>query len=119
MLQLSGAHTHANEHGHVGVPETGISHIHSHQHDAAGASEANHGSAHDVHDYEDARDVSFFELASGTLKLPLAILALILLLSYYPRARTLASTNFAYPVLSGRHTRWRPPLRAPPSLASI
>ena len=112
MLQLSGLHAHANEHGYIGVPESANSHTHS-QH----LNDSDHNGDYHVHDYEDVRDVSLFELASGTFKLPLAILTLIFLFSFFPRIRTFVRTNLAYPVLSGRHTRWRPPLRAPPSLA--
>jgi hypothetical protein len=111
MLQLTGLHAHANEHGYIGVPETANSHTHSHASD--------HDGDHHRHDYEDARDVSLFEIASGAFKSPLAIPALILLFSFFPRTRTFARANLAYPVLSGRHTRWRPPLRAPPSLAQF
>ena len=113
-LQFSGVHVHADESGYVGAPETSFSHSHSHDdHDAA----AHHGGTrHDDHaaNYEGARDVSVLDLALGLFKLPLALLALFLLFAIFPRVKTLAGTEIAYPVLSGRHTRWRPPLRAPP-----
>jgi hypothetical protein len=127
MLQLSGLHTHANENGYVGVPETASSHTHSHhQHadaDLSGAfvaQQSAHSGDHDIHEHEDVRDISFFELASGAFKLPLAILALILLFSFYPHTRSFyRRASLAHPVHSGRHTRWRPPLRAPPQHVSI
>ena len=126
LLQLSGVHAHANENGYLSMPETGYSHVHitdhdhdtdhdtSHQ-DAHHHGEADHsGTADHSHDYEDARDVSIFELASGKFKLTLATLALVLLLCVLPGEGILVSTVRAERILSGRHTRWRPPLRAPP-----
>jgi hypothetical protein len=41
----------------------------------------------------------------------------VLLFIHVPRGRAFASADVVYRVLSGRHTRWRPPLRAPPQLA--
>jgi hypothetical protein len=122
MLQLSGLHTHANEHGYVGAPETAYSHVHTTDHghqpeqsDSDHVHELSLGSADHVHDYEDARDLSVFELASGKLKLSLAILAPAFLLCVSSGFPALLNPHFAYRVLSGRHTRWRPPLRAPPA----
>lgn len=123
ILQLSGLHAHANEHGYVGTPETGYSHTHTphHEHiaDHGGTDHGgtDHGGSHDVHDFEDLRDVSFFELASGKFKISLIFLALIFLFSFHPVARTLTPSFLSYRPLIGRHTRWRPPLRAPPAHA--
>jgi hypothetical protein len=120
-MQLSGVHVHADDSGYVGVPEASFTHSHGHHvHDNehhGGNAKVDHGHRGDsapAHDYEHAKDVSVPDLALGTFKLPLAIPAPILLFTEFPAIRTLASTDFVFPVLSGRHTRWRPPLRAPP-----
>ena len=125
MLQLSGLHMHADAHGYIGVPETPYSHIHTHEHhgllhhDGTGVAHADEDRAASGHDYDDARDVSLLDLALSTFKLTLATLALVCLFLISPRVGTPVRLHFVYPVLSGRHTRWRPPLRAPPLLASI
>lgn len=123
-LQLSGVHVHADDTGYIGVPETSFTHIHGHHdhHEAHHASvdstdHAGHSEASHTDDYEDARDVSLLDLALGLIKMLLAILALVLLFAVFPLIRTLASAGVVYPILSGRHTRWRPPLRAPPQHA--
>ena len=122
-LQLSGVHIHADDGGYIGAPETPFTHSHG---------RLDHGDAHHAggdtlghvdhdfgspHDYEGAEDVSLLELALGTFKMPLAILALFLLFLVLSRIRSLCASEFVYRVLSGRHTRWRPPLRAPPQPA--
>ena len=122
-LQLSGVHVHADDGGYVGAPETPFTHSHG-RHDHG---DAHHGSSdaaghvdHDsgpAHDYEGAEDVSLLELALGTFKMPIAILALFLLFLVLSRIRSLCASEFVSRVLSGRHTRWRPPLRAPPQPA--
>lgn len=125
MLQLSGLHLHADAHGYIGGPETSYSHTHTHDHhgadhhDRSDAADGDDASSAPGHDYDDARDVSLLDLALNTFKSTLAILAFVLLLPIAPRVRALACADLAYPILSGRHTRWRPPLRAPPPLASI
>lgn len=122
-LQLGGVHVHTDQTGYVGVPETPFTHSHGHHdHSAPHGGSANvepsgSGDTGPGRDYEDARDISVLDLALGTFKLPLAILALVSLFAAFPIVGRLASTDFAFPVLSGRHTRWRPPLRAPPEPA--
>ena len=122
MLQLSGLHVHADEHGYIGVPETSHSHSHTHGHHA----DHPHGSAHvdeesgaPGHDYDGARDVSLLDLAFSVFKLTLVFLVFVFLLTVFSQVRSLVGTGFVYRILSGRHTRWRPPLRAPPTLATI
>ena len=113
MLQLSGAHVHADETGYIGVPEVSYKHSHRHHHD---------GDAHhhdDVvggsdGDREDMRDVSLLDAALSTFKMPLALIVFLILIAVAPTFRLLVSTDYLCPILSGRHTRWRPPLRAPP-----
>lgn len=124
MLQWSGLHVHANAAGYIGGPETSYTHTHLHHEHRnsshSGASSGDHAapaSPSADHDYGDARDVSLFDKALFAFKLPLAILALVFLFAIYPLIRTLAGADVVYPVLSGRHTRWRPPLRAPPQTA--
>ncbi len=124
LLQLSGAHIHMGAEGYVGAPETSYSHDHGghdhhHGHHASDAS-SDHGPLAILasgNDYRDARDVSLLDQSLTAFKIPMAILALILLFMVLPGARKLASPDIIYPVLSGRHTRWRPPLRAPPQPA--
>ena len=123
MLQWSGLHVHADEAGYVGGPETAYTHSHAH-HDHHDALHADEWSDHVVpgdpsahHDYGDARDVSLLDQALVAFKSPLAILPLVFLFVVFPFIRTLVAAEIAYRVLSGRHTRWRPPLRAPPQPA--
>jgi len=120
ILQWSGLHVHASERGYVGGPETASTHSHiHHDHDTRHSQDRQgvSGNPDARHDYGDARDLSLLDLALVAFKLPLAILALIFLFAVFPFIRTLADPEIAYPVLSGRHTRWRPPLRAPPRSA--
>ena len=115
-LRLSGVHMHADAHGYIGSPEASFTHSHG-QHDH-GSSQAHGGAGHaDDHDHDDARDVSLLDHALGVFKLPMAILALVLLFAIVTIPGRLPIVEFAYPVLSGRYTRWRPPLRAPPQAA--
>ena len=106
MLQLSGAHVHADETGYVGTPEVSYQHSHNHHHDD--------GVGESSSDHEEMRDVSLLDAALSTFKMPLALIAVLVLIAVAPSLRLLFSTDYVYPVLSGRHTRWRPPLRAPP-----
>jgi hypothetical protein len=124
LLQSAGVHVHADDSGYVGVPEASFAHSHNHpDHDAAhhaGAESMGHagpGVSDHTDDYEGERDVSLLDLALGVFKMPLAVLTLVLLFAFVSRARTLAGIDFVFPILSGRHTRWRPPLRAPPQPA--
>ena len=126
LLQVSGLHAHTNENGFTGVPETGNSHVHSHRHDdhhrhpqPAGDEAPGKDDAAHSHDYEDSRDVSFFDLASGDTKSPSAVALLVFLFSVHEQRAGVAPNDFIHPVLSGRHARWRPPLRAPPHFANI
>ena len=121
MLQWSGLHVHASETGYVGGPETAYTHSHAH-HDHLDARHSEHhetasANGSGSHDYGDARDVSLVDQALVAFKLPPAILALVFLFAVFPLVRTFAGREVAYPVLSGRYTRWRPPLRAPPQSA--
>ena len=113
MLQLSGAHVHADETGYVGMPEVSYKHTHGHHHD----SDAHHlddGVETSDGDHEDMRDVSLLDGALSAFKMPLALTASAILVAIAPATRELFGTDHVHPVLSGRHTRWRPPLRAPP-----
>lgn len=116
FLQLSGVHVHADDTGYIGVPETPFAHGHVH-HSHGDAHHADDGDAGPMSDHEEARDVSLLHLALGVYKMPLAILALVLLFALFQSVRPFFSFDFVYRVLSGRHTRWRPPLRAPPQPA--
>jgi len=123
-LQLSGVHVHANLAGLVGGPETFFTHTHGRHDDHVarhgnghGSSAADHGDTPPARDYEDAEDVSLLKVALAIFKLPFTIPALILLFALIPRVDLLAGVDIVYPVLSGRYTRWRPPLRAPPPIA--
>lgn len=113
ILQLSGVHVHANDSGYIGAPETPFTHSHDH-HDAHHAGDEGAGP---VSDGEEARDVDLLDLALSLFKMPLAIMALVLLFVLFPNVRALVRLEFVRRILSGRHTRWRPPLRAPPQPA--
>jgi hypothetical protein len=124
FLQLSGIHVHADDNGYIGVPETPFTHSHGHHdhrdaHDAGAANpdQTGHGGAGQTDDYDDARDVALPDLALGIFKMPLAILSLVLLFATCPLIRIFIGVEIFYAVLSGRYTRWRPPLRAPPQPA--
>ena len=124
FLQLSGVHVHADDSGYIGVPETPFTHSHghhshkdAHHDDPLDAGHEDHGDIGQSGDYDAARDVSLLDLALSLFKLPLAILALVLLFALLPGIKAYVSFHFVYRVLSGRHTRWRPPLRAPPQPA--
>ena len=120
-LQLSGLHMHLNADGYVGTPQPAHTHrqnIHAHDHlghshEAHDAANIGADSAHDS-DYEGTRDITFDELALSQAKLPLALLPTIVLSTVFPNVLALPSLDVVHPVLSGRHTRWRPELRAPP-----
>lgn len=123
-LQLSGAHLHIGVDGALsGVPEVSYSHSHGHHHHDDGDHSPSAASHHDTKsaqsgdDLGKIQDVSLLDQALTTLKIPMAVLAVMVLFFRLPRARTLAGTDVSYPVLSGRYTRWRPPLRAPPQPA--
>lgn len=113
MLQLSGAHLHADEHGYVGAPEVSYSHTHVHP-DAGHVHQHADGGAHSAHDHDDARDVSLVDPALSSFKLPFALFALFILFALVPQFRIFGMAEFLFPILSGRFARWRPPLRAPP-----
>ena len=112
MLQLSGAHVHADETGYIGLPE--VSYKHSHGHHDDGDAHHHDAGAEDSGGDRDMRDVSLLDAALSTFKMPLALLAFLILIVAVSTFRRLISTDYIYPILSGRHTRWRPPLRAPP-----
>lgn len=123
-LQLGGVHVHADETGFTGAPETPFTHSHTHHdhdrsHHGSGlaADDGDHEEVNPAHEYDDATDVSLLDLALSTFKMPLAVLTLFLLFAVFPIRAALTGIDLAYPVLSGRHTRWRPPLRAPPQPA--
>lgn len=123
-LQWSGVHVHADDTGILSVPETPYTHRHTdhdrtdaHHHRAGSAHRDDHGHERPVDEYNDARDVPLLGLALGIFDLPLVLLGLVLLWVVIPQVRTLASPIIVYAVLSGRYTRWRPPLRAPPQPA--
>jgi len=142
LLQFSGLHFHADAAGFIGAPETSYAHGHDAHHDdhghgihghgihghgihghsvhgsaAQGGDHPAHGDADAPDDHGEIRDVSLLESVVGNYKLPFAIMAPVLPTTVLPRTKTLASVDIAYPILSGRHTRWRPPLRAPPQHA--
>jgi hypothetical protein len=127
-LQLSGLHMHLDAGGYVGTPQPAHTHrqsVHAHHslghshdaHDGAyRAGDVGEDPAHDS-DYEGTRDITFDELALSPAKLPLALLPMIVLSIVVSRVLALPSLDVVHPVLSGRHTRWRPELRAPPKAA--
>lgn len=112
---------HADAAGYIGVPETAYTHSHLHVDRGGHHSDAEHHHDADhatpAHDYEGARDVSPSGLALGPSKIPMPVPVSAVLFALLPRDGTLLSADIVYPVLSGRHTRWRPPLRAPPRSA--
>jgi hypothetical protein len=113
-LQLSGVHMHADDHGYIGTPEASFTPSHGqHDHDNPHA----HGGAGHADDHDDAKDISLLDPALGVFKMPIAILAFVLLCVAVSLLGGLPIVEITFPVLSGRYTRWRPPLRAPPQAA--
>lgn len=129
-----GRRAHSHDHGHPAIADEALSRvsIDAHasttaperavdddQHDAARLQADSHAKAGDAVDQEEnyagARDVSLLapliDASAGQLALAPSNSFLVV---DEPRAIAFVGTDFAYPVLSGRHTRWRPPLRAPP-----
>jgi hypothetical protein len=118
-LQLGGVHMHIGRDGYVGMPQGPHSHSqHSHRHSSdggIGGSMVDLDSHSSDHDYDGTTDVSITKLSAAAkelLAVVLLILAVPLLLRQAPRIRPIIAVR----VLSGRRTRWRPPLRAPPRL---
>jgi hypothetical protein len=100
-MQVSGLHMHASLEGNVGLHGTHV-----------------HGVGPDGHDRESETDVSFLEFSIGWVKhFPLLILFISAFL-----AIVVFSKHVWAPVTKTiralRYPRWRPPLRAPPSLVS-
>jgi hypothetical protein len=113
-LQLGGVHMHADDNGYVGSPSASFTHGHGHHdHDSSHA----HAGVGHAGDHDDTKDISLLDHALGVFKMPMAILALVLLFAIVAILGRLRIVEIAYPVLSGRYTRWRPPLRAPPQTA--
>ncbi len=121
-LQFSGLHSHVDAYGYVGIPQG--THIHGQgviHSDGKGAHVD--GTDIDGHehraetDYAGDKDVSIVELSIGTSKLFVFLvwIGLILLITLRPGEKIL--TNFSIPPPTGRHARWRPPLRAPPQFS--
>ncbi len=99
-MQLSGLHMHVNPDG-----AGGLHGAHVHETDSDG-----HG-----HTHEFDTDVSVFELATSWGKLdvvlPLLLFTLLIVVQSGRIVWTLAPDTFQY----RRRSRWRPPLRAPPT----
>lgn len=66
------------------------------------------------HDYDGTKDVSLIELSSGLSKLLLAVFWVAFALPILFLQYAGISPGYWLPVLGGRRSRWRPPLRAPP-----
>lgn len=116
-VQVSGLHMHVDAHGYAGTPQS--THVHSQDtHSHGGDKHRDHAALHE-HPHGDRshdgdKDVSVIELNTGGSKLViLAVwsgLSLLIPLTLGEKLSPLA----AVPRPVGRHTRWRPPLRAPP-----
>lgn len=118
-LQLSGLHTHVDADGYVGTPQgthvhgQGIIHSDGNGTHVDGADIDAHGHGGDT-DHAGDKDVSIVELSTGASKILLFLVWVGLLLLIVLELRNKISLNFVGPPPTGRHARWRPPLRAPP-----
>ena len=110
-LQLSGLHTHVDADGYVGTPQG--THVHGNGTHVDGAGIDTHGHGGDT-DHAGDKDVSIVELSTGASKILLFLVWVGLLLLIVLELRNKISLNFVGPPPTGRHARWRPPLRAPP-----
>lgn len=110
-LQLSGLHTHVDADGYVGTPQG--THVHGNGTHVDGADIDAHGHGGDT-DHAGDKDVSIVELSTGASKILLFLVWVGLLLLIVLQLRDKISLNFVGPPPTGRHARWRPPLRAPP-----
>lgn len=110
-LQLSGLHMHVDEHGYVGAPVGTHLHSQAAHHHGNGGELGDHS---DDHDFDGSKDLAVVELSAGASKLVLALVLLALALPILLRQSAVRLPTIVIPVLSGRRTRWRPPLRAPP-----
>ena len=129
-----GPHSHSHAaHNHDAAAVAHDAHDHdaatvahdAHNHDAATVVHDHGGSAVAVHahehsggpadsDYGGTQDVSLFDLSAGATKLLLALICLTLFVPLLLQRAGNAFGGPALPVLTGRRSRWRPPLRAPP-----
>lgn len=110
----------AHEHAHVAAaPERAAAHSHSHATNNGPSASTRVGTdgdespAHD-HDYDGTKDVSIIELSNGVSKLLLAVFWVAFALPVLFLQYAGISAGQWLPVLGGRRSRWRPPLRAPP-----
>jgi len=117
---LSGLHMHVDSHGYAGAPQTAHLHnqsSHSHgkrKHLDGGDNRHEHPGDQD-HDGD--KDISVVELSTGASKLLVFLVWFGLGLFVVLRLATTITPRSAVPKLIGRHTHWRPPLRAPPHFA--
>ncbi|MCZ6585911.1 MAG: hypothetical protein O6930_07835 [Gammaproteobacteria bacterium] len=118
-LQLSGLHTHIDAYGYVGTPQgthvhgPGIIHSDGKRTHLDGTGIDGHEQSGET-DYAGDKDVSIVKLNTGATKLLMLVVWIGLTLLIVIRQGDKISTNFAVPPPTGRHVRWRPPLRAPP-----
>ncbi len=118
-LQLSGLHTHVDADGYAGTPQgthvhgQGIIHRDENGTQFDGADKDGHKHNGDT-DHAGDKDVSIVELSTGASKILLFLVWVGLLLLIALELRNKISLNFMGPPPTGRHARWRPPLRAPP-----
>lgn len=118
-LQLSGLHTHVDADGYVGTPQgthvhgQGIIHRDGNGTQFDGADKDGHEHNGDT-DHAGDKDVSIVELSTGASKILLFLVWIGLTLLIVLRPGGKISMNLAVPPTIDRHTRWRPPLRAPP-----
>ena len=97
MVQVSGLHLHTNFEGNGGLHGPHI-----------------HAADPEGHDHESETDVSFWEFTIAWVKqipfLPLFIATVFVFAAFAKQVWVLTTKTFK----PCRHTRWRPPLRAPP-----
>jgi hypothetical protein len=122
-VQLSGLHLHAGAEGldaalhgthvHGNVGSSG----HTPSQLASAAHQHTHLDGHHGHDHAGDRDVSIIELSGGLSKLLVFLVCfgggLIFVLQIVYRLRPIPIVT----VVKSRRERWRPPLRAPPSVS--
>jgi hypothetical protein len=99
-IQVSGLHLHVGPEGNGGLHGTHI-----------------HEADPDAHDHEGDSDVSLVELGTGSGKLLVFLLPFAFILLAVVECGKCIRTPVVGSMRPRRRSRWRPPLRAPPSLS--
>ena len=122
-VQLGGLHMHVDENGNVGGPRGVHLHVqglHSHGDDTHVHHPDSPGHEHPgEQEHAGDNDVSVTEMRGGKSALAIPDLNLLQVLLVCPPEIAQVRPVNSEPPSKPRKTRWRPPLRAPPSASSL